>query len=70
MTTLFPTLVYRCPGEHQRPGGSFGFIQAVDESKFNAYIADGWFSTLEEAIAAADGVSATEQKRKYTRASK
>lgn len=46
----FPTLVYRCPGEHQRHGGTYKFKQVQDEQQLDAALADGWFETLPEAI--------------------
>lgn len=46
----FPTLVYKCPGNHQRPGGTYSFKGVKDEEQHAAALADGWFSTLPEAI--------------------
>lgn len=48
---MFPTLVYRCPGVHQRAGGTYDYRQAVDEEALAALIEAGWFATLPEAIA-------------------
>ena len=52
----FPTLVYRCPGTHQRPGGTYAYRQASDADQFAAALDDGWFATLPEAI---DGKTAS-----------
>ena len=46
----FPTLVYRCPGDHQRPGGTYSYRSAQDEAQFSAALKDGWFATLPEAM--------------------
>lgn len=46
----FPTLVYRCPGEHQRPGGTYSYLPAKDKAQYSAAISEGWFPTLPEAI--------------------
>lgn len=45
----FPTMVYRCPGPHQRPGGTFNTIGIKDQAELDAALADGWFETLPEA---------------------
>jgi hypothetical protein len=52
----FPTLVYRCPGNYQRPGGTYAYRQVADDAGLADALADGWFATLPEAI---DGRSAT-----------
>jgi len=46
----FPTLVYRCPGMHQRPGGTYAYQQVADDKQLAAALTDGWFATLPEAI--------------------
>lgn len=46
----FPSLVYKCPGNHQRPGGTYSFKGVKDEAQHAAALADGWFATLPEAI--------------------
>lgn len=48
---MFPTLVYRCPGTHQRPGGTYDYRQIHDEEQLAAAVDGGWFPTLPEAIA-------------------
>jgi hypothetical protein len=52
----FPALVYRCPGTNQRPGGTYSYRQIADDDELAEALADGWFSTLPEAVS---GVSAT-----------
>lgn len=47
----FPTALYRCPGLHQCPGGTFSCIGAEDEEQYAARIAEGWFPTMPEAMA-------------------
>ncbi|MDQ0022909.1 hypothetical protein J2X90_000695 [Variovorax paradoxus] len=46
----FPTLVYKCPGAHQRPGGTYAYQGVQDADEHAAALADGWFATLPEAI--------------------
>ena len=48
---MFPTLVYKCPGAHQRPGGTYAYKGVKDEAEHAAALADGWFATLPDAIA-------------------
>lgn len=56
----FPNLVYRCPGEHQRPGGTYGYRAVQDESQLQDALAAGWFKTLPEAI---EGKAAASEKQ-------
>lgn len=44
------TLLYRCPGKHQRPGGTYDYIGVDSQEKFDELLAGGWFETLPEAI--------------------
>lgn len=47
----YSDIVYRCPGPHQRKGGTFdcrGVNSAEDHEQARQ---DGWFDTLPEAIA-------------------
>ena len=46
----FPVLVYRCPGTNQRPGGTYSYRQVNDDGELADALADGWFTTLPEAI--------------------
>lgn len=52
MATIFPVLVFKDGGPHQRAGGSYSYLAVEDEQDFNAAIANGWFATLPEAIEA------------------
>jgi len=46
----FPTLVYKCPGNHQRPGGTYAYKGVEDAAQHEDALAGGWFATLPEAI--------------------
>lgn len=46
----FPTLVYKCPGNHQRPGGTYAYKGVKDAGQHAEALAGGWFATLPEAI--------------------
>lgn len=46
----FPNMVYRCPGPHQRPGGTFAFQGVANEGELAKAVKEGWFETLPEAI--------------------
>jgi len=50
----FPTLVYKGHGPHSRAGGTYDFAPANDQEDLDAKLADGWFTTLPEAIDAQD----------------
>jgi hypothetical protein len=56
----FPALVYRCPGTNQRPGGTYSYRQIADDDELTAALADGWFSTLPEAVIGVSAVTAQE----------
>lgn len=47
----FPTMLYRCPGLHQCPGGTFSTIGAADQTAFDQHVAAGWHPTMPEAMA-------------------
>lgn len=49
------TILYRCPGKHQRPGGTYDWIGANSEEEAEELVKQGWFPTLPEAI---EGISA------------
>lgn len=46
----FPRLLYRCPGEHQCPGGTFSSIGANDQAEFDKHVAAGWHPTMPDAM--------------------
>lgn len=50
----FPTLVYRCPGNHQCKGGSFSYSQVLDEDGLTRAIQAGWYPTLDFAANPSD----------------
>lgn len=50
----FPTLVYKGHGPHSRAGGTYDYTAANDQEELDAKLADGWFTTLPEAINAHD----------------
>ena len=50
----FPTLVYKGHGPHSRAGGTYDYAAANDQEELDAKLADGWFTTLPEAIDAHD----------------
>lgn len=54
MALVFPTIVYRCPGPHQRPGGSFATKPVANELELEDALLSGWHSTLPRAIDEAD----------------
>lgn len=60
----FPALVFRCPGKHQRAGGTYDHKAVMDGDEKDAALADGWFSTLPEAI---DGKAKDEDNAAPTR---
>lgn len=44
-------IVYRTPGTHQRPGGTFDYKAISSDDELNEAIKEGWFCTLREAVA-------------------
>lgn len=46
----FPTLVYRTPGAHQCPGGTYAYAGAASPEILERMLAGGWFETLQEAL--------------------
>ena len=46
-----PTLLYRCPGPHARPGGTYAYQAVSNEAEKASALAAGWFLTLPEAVA-------------------
>lgn len=57
----FPTLVYKCPGNHHCMGGTYDYQGVADEAALDLAMTNGWFLTLPEAIAgeADDGSAPT-----------
>lgn len=50
MSIKFPTIVYKTPGDHHCPGGTFKYMQATSKEHFDELKESGWFATLPEAI--------------------
>jgi len=49
----FPSLVYRCPGDHVgMPGTTYSAIGVTDSAEKVLRLMEGWFATLPEAAAA------------------
>lgn len=46
----FPTLVYKCPGNHHCMGGTYDYQGVADEAALDLAMTNGWFLTLPEAI--------------------
>lgn len=46
---LFPKLVYKCPGPHQCPGGTFSYKQILNLEEFKNALKDLWAETIEVA---------------------
>lgn len=55
---MFEEIVYRGYGPHSRKGGGFSTLGVKSEEALAAALKDGWYLTLDEAIAAKDGVKA------------
>ncbi len=47
----FPTIVYRCPGDHHCAGGTYAYLGVDEQAQLDAALSGGWFMTLPEAIA-------------------
>lgn len=48
--TFTKTLVYKCPGVHQMPGGTYSYLPVSTQEQLKAAIDDGYFATLAEAV--------------------
>lgn len=46
----FPTIVYKVPGKHVRPNGTYDFAGVKNAEELEAKLKDGWFKTMPEAI--------------------
>ena len=46
----FPSMVYKVPGKHVRPYGTYDFAGVKNAEELQAKLKDGWFSSLSEAI--------------------
>ncbi len=50
----FPRIVFKCPGDLPRQGGTFKVLQVADDASHADAVAYGWFSSLPEAIESHD----------------
>ncbi|MCY1433039.1 hypothetical protein D9M71_490580 [compost metagenome] len=48
---IYPTIVYKCPGNHQCHGGTYDLLGIGDDIELSMALSSGWFLTLPEAIA-------------------
>jgi hypothetical protein len=45
----FPSMVYKVPGKHVRPHGTYDFAGVNNIEEFEAKIKEGWFPSFSEA---------------------
>jgi hypothetical protein len=50
----FPTLVYKCPGNHKRRGGTYSYKPIRQQAELDEAISNGWHESLDNAIKAFD----------------
>lgn len=50
----FPRIVFKCPGDLPRQGGTFKVLQVANDEAHADAVAKGWFSSLPEAIESHD----------------
>jgi len=48
---MYPRLVYRTPGPHLLPGGTYDHKAVADEGELSDALEAGWFATVPEAVA-------------------
>lgn len=54
MSTSFPAMIYRSPGQQRKPGGgTYNFDSVQTKEELDAKLAAGWFESSAEAIEAA-----------------
>lgn len=46
----YPTMVFKVPGKHVRPNGTYDFTGVSNAEELAAKLKEGWFLTLPEAI--------------------
>jgi hypothetical protein len=46
----FPAMVYKVPGKHVRPHGTYDFAGVNNAEELQAKIKEGWFASFSEAI--------------------
>lgn len=47
---IFPTIVYKCPGNHQCHGGTYDLLGIADDVELSMALHNGWFKSLPEAV--------------------
>lgn len=67
MTPILPAILYRSPGQQRKPGGgTYNFTGVETQDEFDSKLAEGWFTSSAEAIAAAgdkaDGIKKPKPK--------
>jgi hypothetical protein len=54
MSTSFPAMIYKSPGQQRKPGGgTYNFDSVQTQEELDAKLAAGWFTSSAEAIEAA-----------------
>lgn len=48
----FSEVLYKCPGIHQCPGGTFNWLGVKSKAEMDNALRNGWFRTMPEAIEA------------------
>jgi hypothetical protein len=56
----FPNMVYKCPGSHQCPGGTFDYHGVKNQAQLESMLRVGWSETLPEAMAQKYGAAKVE----------
>jgi hypothetical protein len=46
----FPTIVYKVPGKHLRPHGTYDYAGVNTQEEFDAKLSEGWYESLPAAI--------------------
>lgn len=53
----FPDLVYRVPGNHHGPSGTYNFKQVRNQAELDDALSNGWFKSVLDAIDQVEYVS-------------
>ena len=54
MSTSFPAMIYKSPGQQRKPGGgTYNFDSVQTQEELDAKLAAGWFTSSAEAVEAA-----------------
>jgi hypothetical protein len=65
MSTSFPAMIYKSPGQQRKPGGgTYNFDSVQTQEELDAKLAAGWFESSAEAIEAAGDNAGGFQKPK------